>query len=153
MAHIEIEPVGHVVGGRAEPTDDYWGANASIIRIDSSQFEPEATKGLDEFSHLEVIFYFHLAADNGFTGARHPRNNPAWPEVGIFGQRNKNRPNSVGLSRCKLLKVDGLDLHVQDLDAIDGTPIIDIKPWYAELAPEGNLQQPAWVSELLANYY
>lgn len=153
MAHIEIEPVGYVVGGRAEPTDDYWRANESIIRIDSAQFEPEATKGLDEFSHLEIIFHFHLAANDGFRGARHPRNNPAWPEVGIFGQRNKNRPNSVGLSRCKLLKVDGLDLHVQDLDAIDGTPIIDIKPWYTDLAPEGEIRQPQWVSELLANYY
>lgn len=153
MTQIEIEPVGYIVGGRAEPTDDYWGATESIIRIDSARFEPESTRGLDEFSHLEVVFHFHLAADHGFKGARRPRNNPAWPEVGIFGQRNKNRPNSIGVSRCKLLKVDGLDLHVQDLDAIDGTPVIDIKPWVSGMGPEGKIKEPQWVSELLENYY
>lgn len=59
----------------------------------------------------------------------------------------------LGVSRCKLLKVDGLDLHVEDLDAVDGTPILDIKPWFKEFGPRGELVQAAWIIEMLADYY
>ena len=120
---FEVEALGHVVGGRVEPTDDYWGGTRSIIRLDSDRFTADATKGLEDFSHLEIVFRLRLTDPTDLNlGARRPRDNPDWPEVGIFGHRNMRRLNWLGVSRCRLLKIDGLDLHVEDLDAVDGTP-------------------------------
>jgi tRNA (Thr-GGU) A37 N-methylase len=87
------------------------------------------------------------------TGARHPRERKDWPLVGIFAQRGKARPNRIGVSRCRLLGVDGLDVHVEGLDAIDGTPVLDVKPWMDEFAPRGRTRQPDWSRELMRDYY
>lgn len=151
---FSVESIAHVVGGRIEPTDDYWGGTQSIVRIDRDRFTPEATKGLEDFTHLEIVFRFHLTDPKDLNlGARRPRDNPAWPEVGIFGHRNMRRINWLGVSRCKLLKVDGLDLYVEDLDAIDGTPVLDIKPWFQEFGPRGRIRQAPWSSEMLGEYF
>ncbi|SEE94357.1 TrmO family methyltransferase domain-containing protein [Jiangella alba] len=150
----EVVPVAHVVGGRVEPTDDYWGGTRSIIRIDGERFTSDAVKGLDAFSHLEVVFRFHLTDPTDLNlGARRPRDNPDWPEVGTFGHRNMRRLNWLGVSRCRLLEVDGLDLHVEDLDAVDGTPVLDVKPWFAAMGPRGEVSEPEWPSVMLADYY
>ncbi|RKF18998.1 SAM-dependent methyltransferase [Micromonospora globbae] len=149
-----IEPVARVVGGRVEPTDDYWGGSRAIIRIDENRFTSAATKGLEEFSHLEIIFRFHLTDPTDLNlGARRPRDNPDWPEVGIFGHRNMRRINWLGVSRCRLVKVDGLDLHVEELDAVDGTPVLDIKPWFSEFGPRGEVKQPTWTTQMLGLYF
>jgi tRNA (Thr-GGU) A37 N-methylase len=87
------------------------------------------------------------------TGARHPRGNTAWPNVGILAQRAKNRPNRIGVTVCRLLSVDGLRLTVAALDAIDGTPVLDVKPYMAEFGPRGMVRQPAWSSELMSGYW
>jgi tRNA (Thr-GGU) A37 N-methylase len=63
------------------------------------------------------------------------------------------RVNWLGVSRCRLIKVDGLDLHVEDLDAVDGTPILDIKPWFTEFGPRGEITEPAWPAKMLADYF
>lgn len=149
-----VEPIAYVVGGRAEPSDDFWGGTRCVIQIDRTRFTPDATKGLDAFSHLEIVFRFHLTdpADLNL-GARRPRDNPDWPEVGIFGHRNMRRLNWLGVSRCRLINVDGLDLHVEELDAVDGTPILDIKPWFREFGPRGDVRQAAWSTEMLGNYF
>jgi tRNA (Thr-GGU) A37 N-methylase len=86
-------------------------------------------------------------------GARHPRNNREWPRVGIFAQRGKNRPNRIGTTICRVDHVEGLRLHVTGLDAIDGTPVLDIKPWVVELGPRGEVRQPAWITELMVEYW
>ncbi len=151
---ISVRPVAQVVGGRAEPTDDYWGGAQSIIRIDGDMFDASSTAGLEEFSHLEVVFFFHRTDQADLhPGARRPRDNPEWPEVGIFGHRNMRRLNWLGVSRCRLVKVDGLDLHVEELDAIDGTPVLDIKPWFSEFGPRGEVRQAQWVSDMLGDYF
>jgi tRNA (Thr-GGU) A37 N-methylase len=151
---FQVEPIAHVVGGRMEPTDDYWGGTRSIIRIDGTRFDTDATAGLDEFSHLEIVFRFHLTDPTDLNlGARRPRDNPDWPEVGIFGHRNMRRINWLGVSRCRLAKVDGLDLHVEELDAVDGTPVLDIKPWFGEFGPRGEVRQAPWSVEMLGAYY
>ena len=85
--------------------------------------------------------------------ARHPRNNTAWPKVGIFAQRGKNRPNRIGSTICRIQKVDGLRLHLEGLDAVDGTPVLDIKPWVEEFGPRGIHQQPMWITELMKVYW
>ncbi len=151
---FQVEPVAHVIGGRVEPTDDYWGGTRSIIRIDGTRFAADATAGLDEFSHLEIVFRFHLTDPTDLNlGARRPRDNPDWPKVGIFGHRNMRRLNWLGVSRCRLIKVDGLDLHVEELDAVDGTPVLDVKPWFGEFGPRGDVRQAPWSVEMLGRYY
>src|SRR5579859_3543841 len=98
----QVVPVGHVVGGRSEPSDDYWGGTRSVIRIDAARFATDATAGLDQFSHLEVVFRFHLTNPTDLNlGARSARDNPNWPKVGIFGHRNRRRINWLGVSRCR----------------------------------------------------
>jgi tRNA-Thr(GGU) m(6)t(6)A37 methyltransferase TsaA len=154
MPTITLTPIGIVHSPRTEAEDDYWGNVISVIELDAAQFDEEAVLGLADFSHLEVIFFMHLVDPAKIeTRARHPRNNPAWPKVGIFAQRPKARPNRLGLSRCRLLHVDGLRLTVESLDAIDGTPVLDIKPYMSEYAPRGDIRQPDWSKELMANYY
>jgi len=151
---FEVVAVGQVVGGRDRPDDDDWGEVRAVIRLDPDRFDVRAVAGLDEFSHVEVLFVFDRA-DPAATesGARHPRGRSDWPEVGIFAQRGKDRPNHLGLSRARLLAVDGLDLHVQGLDAIDATPVLDVKPWMEEFGPRGEVHQPAWSRELMDRYY
>lgn len=81
---FEVVPIAQVVGGRIEPTDDYWGGTRSIIRIDSNRFDADATAGLDSFSHLEIVYRFHLTDPTDLNlGARRARDNPDWPAVGI----------------------------------------------------------------------
>jgi tRNA (Thr-GGU) A37 N-methylase len=63
------------------------------------------------------------------------------------------RINWLGVSRCTLLYIDGLDLHVADLDAVSGTPVFDIKPWFAEFGTRGAATQPDWPAEMLTNYF
>ena len=149
-----LEPIGTVVGGRAEAVDDDWNAERAVIRLNADKYTAAALAGLADFSHLEVVFLFHLIDPATVqTAARHPRGNPDWPLVGIFAQRGKNRPNRLGVSRCRLAKVDGLDVHVEGLDAIDGTPVLDIKPYMAEFGPQGEVTQPAWATELMRDYF
>ena len=151
---LTLTPVGVVHGGRTTPKDDNWGGVETVIAIDPERFGPESVAGLDAFSHLEVVYAFHLARDEDVTtGARHPRGRTDWPLVGIFAQRGKDRPNHLGISRCRLLRVDGLNVYVADLDAIDGTPVLDVKPWMAEFGPRGDVRQPDWASELMQAYY
>jgi tRNA-Thr(GGU) m(6)t(6)A37 methyltransferase TsaA len=152
---IALEPVGVVVGGRTAAIDDDWGAVGALIRLDPGRFGPDAVAGLEDFSHLIVVFQFHLVAESEVqTGARRPRGNPDWPEVGMFAQRAKMRPNRLGVSACSLQRVDGLDLHVRGLDAIAGTPVLDVKPYVREFEPDpGSVRQPAWATELMAGYY
>jgi tRNA (adenine37-N6)-methyltransferase len=151
---FQVEALAYVVGGRKEPTDDYWGGTRSVIRLDRERFTPAATQGLEDFSHLEVVFRFHLTDPTDLNlGARAARDNPEWPAVGIFGHRNMRRLNWLGISRCRLLKVDGLDLHVEDLDAVEGTPILDIKPWFTEFGPRGEIHQASWSTQMLEDYF
>ena len=151
---IEIHPIAYVRGGRAEASDDAWGEVQAHIELDGSRFSPEAIAGLESFSHLVVVYYFHkVAPDSIEMNARHPRENPAWPKVGIFAQRGKNRPNLIGVSTCRILGVDGLKIKVQGLDAVDGTPVLDLTPHMAGFAPRGKIHEPEWAREIMTGYW
>ena len=151
---IAIEPVGWVRGGRDEPTDDNWGKNRACIELDGPRFGPEALAGLADFSHLEVIFVFDRVGEGEVEyGARRPRGRADWPLVGIFAQRGRNRPNRLGLCTCRIVSVDGLALEVEGLDAIDGTPVVDLKPAMREFLPRGEVKEPAWAVELMKDYW
>ncbi|WP_044640609.1 SAM-dependent methyltransferase [Risungbinella massiliensis] len=151
---IELESIGLIQNDRSIIEDDYWGSVVSTIILDPKIVFPESTLGLEEFSHLEVIYYMHLVSDEKIqNGARHPRNLTHLPKVGVFAQRVKSRPNKLGLSRCKLISVDGLQLQVQGLDALNGTPVVDIKPYFQEFSPREEVHQPAWAKEIMKDYF
>lgn len=150
---IELSPIAFVRNSRKEVEDDNWGDVVSIIELDSSLPE-DALLEIESFSHVEVIYYFHLVDEKKIeTGSRHPRNNKDWPQVGILSQRGKNRPNRLGATIVKVLRREGRQLHVQGLDAIDGTPILDIKPVMKEFLPREEVRQPEWAAELMKNYW
>jgi len=151
---IEMRPIGWVGGARSEPIDDAWGSVESTIELDPDQFSPDALLSLDDFSHLEVVFHFHAAPQSEIvTGARHPRGRADWPLVGIFAQRGKDRPNRIGVTICEVLGVDGLSVRVRGLDAIDATPILDIKPVMQGFLPRSQLREPDWATELMNRYW
>jgi tRNA-Thr(GGU) m(6)t(6)A37 methyltransferase TsaA len=150
---ITVSPIGAVKNTRKEIEDDNWGDVVSVIELDPSLSE-EAFLGLESFSHAEVLFHFHLVEESKIeTAARHPRNNKEWPKVGIFAQRGKNRPNRLGSTIVKVLKREGRKLTVQGLDAVDGTPILDIKPVMKEFLPREETSQPEWAGELMKKYW
>jgi tRNA-Thr(GGU) m(6)t(6)A37 methyltransferase TsaA len=154
VSTIVMRPVGVVRSTRATATDDFWDAETARIELDTERFGPEALRGLDAFSHVEIVFVFDRVDEAGVqTGARHPRGNPAWPSVGIFAQRGKNRPNRIGVTICRVLRVEGTVLHVAGLDAIEGTPVLDIKPWIAGFGPRGEVREPDWARELMQDYW
>ncbi len=150
---ITSQPIGFVRNSRKDIGDDNWSGIVSEIILDE-WMEEESLLGIEEFSHAEVVFYFHKVADEKIVAsARHPRNNPAWPKVGIFAQRGKNRPNRIGLTVVKILRREGRALVVENLDAIDGTPVLDIKPVMAEFLPQESIRQPEWSKELMREYW
>lgn len=148
-----VVPIGVVHNSRVGPRDDDWGKDVSRIELGAG-FSADALDGLDAFSHVEVLFLLHRV-DPGtiVTGRRHPRENPEWPKVGIFAQRGRNRPNRIGSTICRIVAVEGSALVVAGLDAIDGTPVLDIKPVMAEFLPREPVRQPAWSHELMRNYW
>ncbi|HEX4460048.1 MAG TPA: SAM-dependent methyltransferase [Polyangia bacterium] len=151
---IVMRPVGVVVGTRKEPTDDDWSQESAEIVLDDAQFSGAALAGVADFSHVLVLYVMHGVAEGDVEmEARHPRNRADWPKVGIFAQRAKRRPNRIGLACCRVLGVEGLRVRVADLDAIDGTPVLDVKPWVREFGPRGDVAQPAWMTELMQGYF
>jgi tRNA (Thr-GGU) A37 N-methylase len=151
---IILRPIGHVRGGRAEPIDDAWDSVEARIELDPALFGTDATASLGAFSHIEVVFHFDRVPDEEInTGARHPRGRTDWPLVGILAQRGKGRPNRIGVTVCRLLSVDGLSLAVRGLDAIDATPVLDIKPVMKGFLPRGPVREPEWAGALMAGYW
>ncbi|HWA06868.1 MAG TPA: tRNA (N6-threonylcarbamoyladenosine(37)-N6)-methyltransferase TrmO [Ignavibacteria bacterium] len=150
---IEIKPIGFVKNSRNEVSDDFWGNVISEIHL-SDEFSPDALQGITDFSHAEIIFYFDKADESKVNkGLRHPRDNKNWPLTGIFAMRAKDRPNHLGNTIVKILRTEGNVLFIQGLDAIDNTPVVDIKPVIKEFLPREEVNQPAWVSELMKDYW
>lgn len=103
MPDVTMTPIGNVRSTRTVTEDDRWDSVVSSIELDPAQFSNEALAALDTFSHIEVVYLFdRVDAAKVEKGARHPRNNAAWPKVGIFAQRGKNRPNRIGTTICRI---------------------------------------------------
>jgi len=151
---IQMTPIGRVEGGRDAPEDDDWGESRARIVLNPERFGDEALTGLDTFSHAEIVYVFDKVTDDQIvTGARHPRGNKAWPRIGVFAQRGKNRPNRIGVTVCEIVAVRGRVLEVKGLDAIDGTPVLDIKPVMSGFAPRGAIREPDWAREIMKAYW
>ena len=150
---ITLHPIGVVRTSRTDTRDDNWGDVESVIEL-SADMPADSLVGLEDFSHAEIVFVFDRIDDASIvTGTRHPRNNPAWPKVGIFAQRASRRPNRLGVTIVAILGRDGRQLRVKGLDAADGTPVLDIKPVMAEFLPREPVRQPAWSHQLMRGYW
>jgi tRNA-Thr(GGU) m(6)t(6)A37 methyltransferase TsaA len=148
-----VDPIGYVRGVRAMAEDDYWGGEEACVEL-TDAFAADALAGLDAFSHAEIVFVFdRVDPTTVVVGARHPRDNSAWPRVGIFAQRGRSRPNRIGTTICRIVRVESTKLFVAELDAIDGTPVLDIKPVMAEFLPRDSIRQPTWSHELMREYW
>lgn len=124
---MEFEPVGYVKSRVTEAVDEGWGEVVSEIHL-AERLAP-GLRGIDQFSHLLVLFFMHQASFSEETDlVRRQRGRADMPMTGIFAQRAKHRPNPIGVTAVRLLGVHGTVLRVQGLDAIDGTPVLDIKP-------------------------
>jgi len=157
MDHQEnfvVKPIGRVHSTVKELADDCWGGVIATIELDENLFGPESTLGLEQYSHAEVVFLLDkIPPDKVERGARNPRGRSDWPKMGIFAQRSKDRPNRIGVTICKIESVNGLKIRVGELDAVDGTPVLDVKPYFKGFAPRGEVREPAWAGELMAGYF
>ena len=150
---MELHPIAFVHSPREEIQDDKWGHVKSVIEL-VPEIKEEALDGIDQFSHLEIIYYFHkVKPEKIVLDSRHPRNNKDWPKCGIFAQRGKNRPNCIGVTIVRLIQRKGKTITVLGLDAIDESPVLDIKPVMKEFLPREDVIQPSWSSELMKNYW
>jgi tRNA (adenine37-N6)-methyltransferase len=150
---LEMAPIGIVRGGRVQPIDDDWGDVLSEIVL-HEHIPADALDGLDQFSHVDVVYVFDQVDESKITvGARHPRGKAEWPRVGIFAQRAKGRPNRIGVTTCEIVNVDERVATVRGLDAIHGTPVLDMKPYMVEFAPRTPVRQPSWSHELMRDYW
>lgn len=148
---ITLEPIGYVINSRDLPIDDNWQELSEILLVDS--ISEEAFLEIKTFSHLEIIYYFDKVDDDKIKLANHPRGEEKYPLVGIFAQRKKERPNKIGLCTVELVEVKNRKIIVKYLDAINGTPVLDIKPVMKEFEPKKEINQPYWASEIMRNYW
>jgi tRNA-Thr(GGU) m(6)t(6)A37 methyltransferase TsaA len=149
---IVLKPIATVKNSRTEPIDDNWEAIIAEIEL-ADDIPTEAFDSISDFSHLEIIYYFDKVKNDAIVFSGRPRGNPNYPLVGILGQRKKDRPNQIGLTTVELLEHKGRTIKVRLLDAIDGTPILDIKPVFKEFQPKTEIRQPIWVADLMKNYW
>lgn len=145
--------VAFVRNERREATDDHWDEVQSTIEL-ADDVPSEALRGLDAFSHVQVVFVATLASDvPPAPWHRHPRNDARWPDVGVFAQRNKDRPNRLLVSVAAVEEVRTRSILVRGLDAIDETPVLDVKPVFAWSGPRGPLRAAPWSDELGSRYF
>lgn len=150
--NITLQPIAYISNKRVTATDDFWGDTISEITL-AEHIPTEAFDGIESFSQLEIIYYFDKADPAKIVYSGHPRGNKAWPLLGIFAQRKKDRPNQIGLCMVQLIEHNGRTLKVKYLDAIEGTPVLDIKPVFKEFKVPGEIRQPQWVGELMVDYW
>lgn len=147
-----VRPIGFVRSPVKDPVDHGWGLVESQIEL-LPALRP-GLRGLGDFSHVLVVAWLHQA---GFDASRHlvrrPRGLAEMPELGIFAQRAKDRPNPLGITVVALVCVDTTGIRVRGLDAIDGTPILDLKPYFPEFDAASHAARPAWVSQLMQGYF
>jgi tRNA-Thr(GGU) m(6)t(6)A37 methyltransferase TsaA len=147
MKEILLKPIGIVRNEVQGPMSGGWEQVTSEIVIEEDM--TEYLEGLDEFSHIIVVYWMHQAPTGGRPPSKiHPRGRTDLPLVGLFATRAPFRPNSLGVCVARLLARNGNVLRVVRLDAIDGTPVIDIKPYMPRLDSPPDVRVPDWVTKL-----
>jgi tRNA-Thr(GGU) m(6)t(6)A37 methyltransferase TsaA len=132
--------------------DENWGNVVSEIHLVDSL--AGGLQGIEQFSHVVVIFFMHrFTFDLATDLIRRPRGRSDMPQVGAFAQRAKHRPNPIGITTVQLIQVKGNVLKVKGLDAIDGTPVLDLKPYLPEWDCRPDAKIPQWVKKLMEGYF
>ncbi len=148
-----MRAIAYVRNARRELLDDDWDAVTSRIEL-ADDVPSESLRGLEDFSHIEVVCFAALAADvPPGPWRRRPRGNPDWPDVGVFAQRNKDRPNRLLLTIVAIDAIEERSLIVRGLDAIDNTAVFDIKPVFSWSGPRGERRVAPWSDELGESYF
>lgn len=151
MQDVIMKPIGYVKNDVENKKDISWGNDVSTIILNEEYHG--GLKGLEEFSHVTVIYYLDKAKfDRDKHLQRRPQNRDDMPLVGIFSQRGKDRPNQIGMTSVQIVSVSDNELTVKGLDAIDGTPILDIKPYYP-VYDQKAAKVPEWVQRLMEHYF
>jgi len=149
---MNIKPIGYVNTNVKLQTDKHWGKIQSKIIIDEELVD--GLSGLSSFSHIIVVYNLNEAKfvkeENLI---RRPQGRKDMPKVGIFAQRAKDRPNSIGITAVKLLDVTDNTITVEGLDAINNTPVLDIKPYYPKFDLKNEVVVPDWVNVLMKDYF
>jgi tRNA (adenine37-N6)-methyltransferase len=149
---FKLKPIGRVKSPASEPLDEGWGSVESEIHLEP-EFAP-GLKGLGQFSHIIVVFLMHQATfDAARDLVRRPKGMADMPFTGIFAQRAKHRPNPIGITAVELLGVEGNVVQVKGLDAIDGTPVLDLKPYFPVFDHVEHATTPEWVGRAMAGYF
>ena len=152
MQSITIQPIGIVHSPVADAVDEDWGKVISAIHVDESL--ADGLHGLADWSHIIVIFLMHeteFIAEEHLT--RRPRNLDDMPQIGIFAQRARHRPNQIGITAVKVVEVKDNIVRVRGLDAIHGTPVLDIKPYAPIYDGVHNPLVPGWFIRLMQGYF
>ena len=147
MSQITIKPIGIVISEVSEPQRGMGKWNDVISEIVIDEDMNEYLDGLEEFSHILVIFWMHKSPVKGSPPRKvHPRGRADLPLVGLFATRSPRRPNPLGETTVPLLKRQANVLTVEGLDAVDGTPVIDIKPYLPKYDSTTNPRVASWLT-------
>ncbi len=151
MNSIEMKPIGRVKNTVSEKKDTAWGENVSSITLEEQY--AGGLSGLEQFSHAIILYYLDQAQ---YVKEKHlqrrPQNREDMPKVGIFSQRAKDRPNRIGMTFVEIVSVSDRTLTVKGLDAVNGTPVLDIKPYYP-VYDRKEAVVPGWVNRLMEHYF
>jgi tRNA-Thr(GGU) m(6)t(6)A37 methyltransferase TsaA len=149
---LSFEPIGVIRSPVVEGRDEAWGNVVAELCIDEA-FAP-GLLGIEAFSHLLVLYWMHGATFSpGDDLVRRPRGRKDMPEIGIFAQRAKHRPLPIGVTAVRLRARRGAVLEVEGLDAIDGSPILDVKPYFPDFDRVDHPTVPEWVGRLMQGYF
>ena len=149
---MTIEPIGTVESPVTEGVDEGWGSVVSRIVLRPEL--AEGLRGIEGFSHAMIVFLMHRHMfDPAADLTRRPRGRDDMPLVGAFAQRAKHRPNPIGITAVEILAAEGNVLTVRGLDAIDGTPVLDIKPYLPAFDRVDDARVPAWIEKLMEGYF
>jgi tRNA-Thr(GGU) m(6)t(6)A37 methyltransferase TsaA len=152
MADVEARPIGVVRCPVGEPRDEDWGDVVSDVCFD--QDLTAGLAGIEQFSHALVVFWMHESSFRADTDlVRRPRGRADMPELGIFAQRARHRPNPIGITAVRVLGRKGAVVSVQGLDAIDRTPVLDFKPYVPVFDGRPDATVPDWMVRLMKGYF
>lgn len=144
MEKITLNPIGYVKNGVKEPRFGNFADEISEVVVDK-EFE-ESLLGIDDYSHVIIVYWMDKVKEH--VVKHRPQGNPNVPIVGIFACRCPQRPNPIGITTVKLLEQKGNVIKVKGLDVLDGTPVIDIKPYWPQYDRVENGKIPDWVNKL-----
>ena len=147
LSTITLRVIGVVKNklNQAESTKDNRWEVVSEITFDNNL--TEALDGLEEYSHITVLWWMHLLASREERLKVHPMRREEFPLKGVFALRTPYRPNPIGKTTVKLLERHGNTLKVKGLEALNGSPIIDIKPYLPRYDSAADAKVPLWNSE------